>query len=526
LRIGVYNRHWATGGGGERYAAAIAEALVADHHVDLLSHDPVDLDWLCERLHLDLAGVGRHVLPDRNGSLPGVSRDYDLLLNASYLSSDANRAARGIYVVHFPGSPASRGMVWRHRAAEVVRPLVERPSVRVTWGPGFHPRTRGPFEASWTGGDASLFVTAPPEATVPLELVFAHYRPRTLGPIDVRVYVGGELAAEQTLRTVGPRLRGRPGTSVRIPVRPEPGNGSVEVRIVSDTFRPSDVVGNGDARILGVPLASVRIGGPAGWVRRPVGGSPPLPPPNAFLSTYDAVLANSGFTREWVSRRWGLDSAVLHPPTRPGCPGPKGPAIVAVGRFFSPERGHSKKQLEMVRAFRTLSERGPRGWVLHLVGGCKPEDRPYLDDVRRAAAGLPVEIHVDASGAELEALFAEASLFWLATGLDESVEHHPERFEHFGIATVEAMSFGVVPIVVGEAGPREVVTDGVDGFHFHTTGELVARSEQLVADDGLRGRLAAAARRRSAAFSSETFGGRVRAIVEQVAARPADRSEE
>jgi glycosyltransferase involved in cell wall biosynthesis len=194
-----------------------------------------------------------------------------------------------------------------------------------------------------------------------------------------------------------------------------------------------------------------------------------------------------------------------------------------VGRFFSPDRGHSKKQLEMVRAFRLMHDRGLRGWVLHLVGGCKPEDRRYLDHVRQAAAGLPVEIHVDASGAELEALFAAASVFWLATGLDEDVDHHPERFEHFGIATVEAMSFGAVPVVVGQAGPREVVTDGVDGFHFHRMSDLVGRTEQLIGDDGLRRHLSEAAVRRSTAFSAEQFGDQVRAIVEAVAARPAEK---
>ena len=164
---------------------------------------------------------------------------------------------------------------------------------------------------------------------------------------------------------------------------------------------------------------------------------------------------------------------MLYPPVRMHDGGHKEPIILSVGRFFGAESGHSKKQLQLVEAFRRLLDRGVAGWTLHLVGGCGEADLGYLESVQAAAEGLPVVFHVDAPGDELEDLYARASLFWHATGLGEDPEADPQRLEHFGIATVEAMSAGVVPVVFGVAGQLEIVEDGVSGYHFDDLDELV-----------------------------------------------------
>src|SRR5690606_5507035 len=122
------------------------------------------------------------------------------------------------------------------------------------------------------------------------------------------------------------------------------------------------------------------------------------------------------------------------------------------------------------------------GWHLHLVGGCSPADRPYLDAVRAAAEGLPVTLHVDASGAERDRLYREASIHWHAAGLGEDEQAHPDRLEHFGITTVEAMSAGAVPVAFAAAGPLEAFTDGVEGHHFRTLAGLVDATDRLVTD--------------------------------------------
>ena len=122
------------------------------------------------------------------------------------------------------------------------------------------------------------------------------------------------------------------------------------------------------------------------------------------------------------------------------------------------------------------------GWELHLIGGCDSANREYFNAVRKAALGLPVHLHLNASGAALEDLVSSASIYWHAGGYGEDPEAHPDRFEHFGIAVVEAMSAGAVPVVFAAAGPAEIVRDGLDGIHWRSTGEFQDATAGLIAD--------------------------------------------
>ncbi len=168
----------------------------------------------------------------------------------------------------------------------------------------------------------------------------------------------------------------------------------------------------------------------------------------------------------------------------------------------------------MVSAFRRLVERGGApGWEYHLVGGCAPEHEAYLDRVRDAARGLPVALHPNAPGSELRDLYGRASIFWHAAGLGEDPERHPERYEHFGITTVEAASAGAVPVVIDAAGQVEVVEQGATGYRFAGPEGLVAHTEHLIADPAWRETLAGAAERRARAFGWDAFSARVRAEV-------------
>ncbi len=93
---------------------------------------------------------------------------------------------------------------------------------------------------------------------------------------------------------------------------------------------------------------------------------------------------------------------------------------------------------------------------------------------KRAAIGHRVEVHINAPGALVEQLLGEASIYWHAAGFGEDPRRHPDRFEHFGIALVEAMAAGAAPVVYGAAGPAEIVRDGVDGDHWRARSELIA----------------------------------------------------
>ncbi|MEY2448730.1 MAG: hypothetical protein QOH79_2206, partial [Acidimicrobiaceae bacterium] len=88
MRIGVYNRHWATLGGGEKYGGGIAQALQDKYDVELVSHEPFDVESFSERLTVDLSASRLRVIDNEPRSVTTASADYDLFVNTSYLSND------------------------------------------------------------------------------------------------------------------------------------------------------------------------------------------------------------------------------------------------------------------------------------------------------------------------------------------------------------------------------------------------------------------------------------------------------
>jgi glycosyltransferase involved in cell wall biosynthesis len=440
-----------------------------------------------------------------------LSREYDVFVCCSFGATDYNAAPRGIYVVLFPTHRGTTLRFAKRAAADLLGPALRRDDVSVIWGHGFYPPERSGLRGfRWTSERAELRLALPAGVRTRVRLTFLAYRPRSMEPARVAVQVDGRDGA--ATKVGGDLSR----VALDLDVRGRGTEDPVALVIRSDTFEPGDSRG-GDGRHLGVPLSSVQIGtGPRAWL---AGRFPFLTGSERhldFLETYQDIVSISEFTRRWVRRRWGRESHVIYPPVDVTNVGePKDPIILSVGRFFDRRFGHSKKQLELVRAFRALVRRGLSGWQLHLVGSCQPQHAAYLAQVRAAAEGLPVHVHIDAPGAALRALYRRAGIYWHAAGLGESERRHPERFEHFGISTVEAMGAGAVPIVMGKGGQAEIVQDGVSGYLFFSLRELVSRTELVARDETLRHRLASAARRRAAEFSTERFAAGVRGLVEE-----------
>jgi glycosyltransferase involved in cell wall biosynthesis len=521
VKAAVYNRYWSTGGGAEKYGGVIAEVLSSDGPLDLLAHDPVDVDWLADRLHLDLSRVSVRVIDDDGEGVTRASADYDLFVNVSYMSSDRAASPRSLYIVHFPSS--LDGHLPRHKRliARQTNRLYRTFGASIEWGTGFHHREGGARGLAWTNGDATLRFRTMPGRPVTVFLVFGHQRPPSLPPVPVRIEVDGRVADEVLLSPPRSPIEGRRGVAARVEVESPAADVPVDVRILSDTFVPAEVMGSGDRRRLGVPLRSMHVGSPRlARIGRWAPGFTASPLSADWARSYGAIVSNSEFTRGWVERYWKCDSTVLYPPVTMYKAGVKQPVILSVGRFFDPTQGHSKKQLELVRAFRQLHDQGVRGWTLHLVGGCGVEGKAYVERVRRAADGLPVELHLDAKGDELEALYAGASIYWHGAGLGEDGARRPDRLEHFGITTVEAMSAGAVPVVVGLGGLRETVRHGVDGFHFRTLAGLCSETLALIGDDSMLGRMGRSAARRAESFSIDAFQSGLRRLVGSVQAPP------
>jgi glycosyltransferase involved in cell wall biosynthesis len=240
-----------------------------------------------------------------------------------------------------------------------------------------------------------------------------------------------------------------------------------------------------------------------------------IPRSHGGIRSYGHYLAHSGYTRNWARKRWGVDAQVLYPPVEGFAPGKKEDVILSVGRFF--EGGHNKKHLTMVSAFKKLCDAGLKGWEYHIIGGTLPgrENEAYLGRVRESAKGYPVFIHADAPFSLLSEYYAKSRLFLHATGFGEDGELHPERFEHFGRTTVEAMSAGCVPVVFAGGGQREVVTHGTGGYLWRTEEELVRYCREAVDDRAAWERLSETARGQALRFGM----GRYREEVIEMAGR-------
>ncbi len=223
---------------------------------------------------------------------------------------------------------------------------------------------------------------------------------------------------------------------------------------------------------------------------------------------------NSRFTRGVIQKSWGIQTAtVLYPViSQPGQhPEQKKSLILAVGRFF---RGsHAKRQDVLIEVFSELNRRYPevlQEWQLVLAGSC--EDEAYLSELQAAAAGLPVTFAVGISRTELDALYAQARIFWHAAGYGISEEKHPEQVEHFGITTVEAMAAGVVPLAVGKGGQKEILSDDLSELLWQEREECVAKSLELITNSAHYTRLQNAVKERAAFFGPQRFSEQVRAF--------------
>jgi glycosyltransferase involved in cell wall biosynthesis len=484
----VYSRWIDTLGGGEQTLGAFAATLAEHHDVDLITHERPDWSRFQATLGFDLRSLTTRVLPydrDHYRPLQTATKDYDLFINCSYLDPVRAYARVNVLQVFFPPAPPP--------VINGITPVPRVPTAALRPVGGLHLLERdrqGVF--AWTDGHARFAVNPSAVPTADVTLRLAGARPARLPRAAVEIEVDGN-----AVRSVQLPKRGYVDVQVPMPaVRPTTAATFVDVR--SDTFDPSRS-GTDTRTQLGVRVASAGSVSLDRWTdhRRYIDA----------IGTYQLLLSNSHFTQRWVARRFGRASELLYPPVQVGqfAPGPKRQRIISVGRFFVD--GHTKKQLEMIQLFRRLCDEGLTGWDYHLAGGTHHDQRSarYFQDCLAATAGYPITLHPDVPLSGLVDLYAGSALYWNATGYGEDEDREPDRFEHFGMTTVEAMASGCVPLSYARAGQPEVIEHEQSGILWETLDELADQTLGLIADPARQRRLSSAAQQRSQIFTYARF---------------------
>ena len=223
------------------------------------------------------------------------------------------------------------------------------------------------------------------------------------------------------------------------------------------------------------------------------------------------VIYNSVFTQKVIQNQLPLASgAVLYPPVSVSefKPAKKQNLILSVARFDSPS--HAKRQDILIEAFKLLHKQ-ETSYKLILAGGLV--DEVYLSKLKKKAGHLPIEFIANPDFNQLKSLYAQAKFFWHAAGFEIDENTNPEKVEHFGITTVEAMAAGCVPIVIKKGGQKEIITSR-SGFLCESPVEMVEKTVELVHNNLALSSFATEAIERSHIYSRDNFHKNVSILIQ------------
>lgn len=245
----------------------------------------------------------------------------------------------------------------------------------------------------------------------------------------------------------------------------------------------------------------------------------PQPLERLKLANWQLKNTNSHFTKKVIEQSWHTKIELVHWPLievnqKLASPvfSKKEKIILNVGRFF--RQLHSKRQDIMVEMFRELCSQNPEfeKWKLVFIGGV--EDQDFFNEVKALAKGLRVEFYTELDRSALESWYQRTSIYWHATGYDIDELKEPEKVEHFGISTVEAMSYGCVPVVIGKGGQKEILEGELRELLWQTKEECVAKTSQIIKDTTQRDKYSQLALARATLFGSQRFATQLNTMIE------------
>ena len=182
--------------------------------------------------------------------------------------------------------------------------------------------------------------------------------------------------------------------------------------------------------------------------------------------------------------------------------------VISAGRIAR-QKGYDR----LLPVWARIAEQRP-DWRLEIYGAGPPE---IEEPLRRQLESLGIQDSAKLMGrtSELFARMAEASLYVMTS-----------RREGLPMVLLEAMGVGL-PVIAYDCptGPRDVITDGIDGYVVPNGDEqaLEARMLELMDDPDARVRLATAARRTAADYDVARLAERWERLFEELGAAKAKR---
>lgn len=232
------------------------------------------------------------------------------------------------------------------------------------------------------------------------------------------------------------------------------------------------------------------------------------------------IFCNSEYTKSYNEKRFNLKTTVLYPPVKLSVQKVKKENIIlTVGRFRVRDVTSGiedyKKFEVMIDGFKQIVNSGLKGWKFIIATSIKEEDEKQFAILEKEIHGYPIEFLVNMKNDSLWNIYSRAKIYWHAAGYQEDLSKFPERAEHFGISTVEAMGAGCVPIVINCGGQKEIVTENVNGLLWTTLSELENKTKHLINNESLFVKLSMNAQKRAKDFSFERFCEQLQGIISQ-----------